>query len=56
MNIYIDMKILFWFLAFLTIVSMLFGFYKETKGSHLFAKVIACAWLLYLALTFIVGI
>lgn len=49
------MKMFFWFLAFLSIVSMWLGFYKETKGNRLFGKVIAWAWLLYLALTFFVG-
>ncbi len=49
------MKNFFWFLAFLSIVSILLDFYKETKSSRLFGKIIACAWLLYLVLTFFVG-
>lgn len=48
------MKIIFWFLASLSIVSMWLDFYKETKSTRLFGKIIACAWLLYLALTFFV--
>jgi len=52
----IDMKILFWFLAFLSIISMVLGFYKETKGKRLFANIISCAWILYLVLTFFFSI
>ena len=32
------MKILFWFLAFLSIISMVLGFYKETKDKRFFCK------------------